>query len=159
VDCKWRQQHLQPSRLTVAHRDQPWFYRVGTSNTKAFRIKDNNITIAVRSISVLGNWYHQLAEHHFKVLQDRFRDAKRLLWDQKQARHQFDNTCLKESIREQTDSLKYMDEEIVDGDNVHGCFSTTAIVSWSKKKARTSVGQTRERNNKTFKCDECSLWN
>jgi hypothetical protein len=66
--------------------------------------------------------YHQLAEYHFKLLQDQFRDANRLLWDQKQARHQFDKTCLKESIHEQTDSLKYMDEEIVDDDNVKGVF-------------------------------------
>jgi hypothetical protein len=78
--------------------------------------------------------------------------------DQKQARHQFDKSCLKKSFFvEQIESLKHMNEEIVDDDNVQGCLRRQPSFR-DQEQARTSVEHTREQKDKAFKCDECPLW-
>lgn len=81
-------------------------------------ITDDSVLTMVRPISILGDLYHQLVEYRCEVIQDRFRDANRLMWDQKRARRSFDLVSLMESLRKQIDFLEHMDKEILDDDKV-----------------------------------------
>lgn len=81
-------------------------------------IKDDTVLNTVRPISDLNELYHQFTEYRFEMLQDRFRDANKLMRDQKRARRPFDTCALKHFIREQIEFLEHMDQEIVENDKV-----------------------------------------
>ncbi|KAJ6094967.1 hypothetical protein N7467_002480 [Penicillium canescens] len=99
---------------------------------------ENGLQLLRTITSLLGDLYHQLAEYHFKLLQDR---SIRL--------------ASKNLFVEQIESLKHMNEEIADDDNVQRCLRRQSSFR-DQEQARTSVECTREQKNKVFKCDECS---
>ncbi|KAL2833433.1 hypothetical protein BDW59DRAFT_169101 [Aspergillus cavernicola] len=85
---------------------------------RASLIKDDTVLTTVRPISDLGELYLQFAEYRFEMLQDRLRDANKLMRDQQRARRPFDTLRLKQFIREQIEFLEHMDKEIVQDDKV-----------------------------------------
>ncbi|PYH93736.1 hypothetical protein BO71DRAFT_326956 [Aspergillus ellipticus CBS 707.79] len=105
---------------------------------RASAIKDDTVLTTVRPISDLGELYHQFAEYRFEILEERLRDANRLMRDQKRASRAFNTRALKSFIREQIDFLEHMDKEIVDDDKViKGVVDDSHLVSEDLKLQRS----------------------
>lgn len=108
-------------------------------------IKDDTVLKTVRPISDLSELYYQFTEYRFEMLQDRFRDANKLMRDQKRARRSIDTCALKHFIREQIEFLEHMDQEIVENDKViKGIFDDDLIsedlrLERSRKRALAAV--------------------
>ncbi|PYI06606.1 hypothetical protein BO78DRAFT_429600 [Aspergillus sclerotiicarbonarius CBS 121057] len=85
---------------------------------RASAIKDDTVLTTVRPVSNLSELYHGFAEYRFEILEDRLREANRLMRDRERAKRAFDTCAVKRFIREQIDFLEHMDKEIVDDDKV-----------------------------------------
>ncbi|BDD56440.1 hypothetical protein MPDQ_001909 [Monascus purpureus] len=108
-------------------------------------VKDDTVLTTVRPISDLGELYHQFAEYRFDILQDRFRDANRLIRDQKRAKRQFDTRGIKRFIREQIQFLEHMDKEMVDDDKVtKGVVDDSHLISEDLKEKQNRKREVEE---------------
>ncbi|KKK22546.1 hypothetical protein AOCH_004529 [Aspergillus ochraceoroseus] len=105
---------------------------------RASLIKDDTVLTTVRPISDLGELYLQFAEYRFDMLQDRFRDANKLMRDQQRARRPFDTLRLKQFIREQIEFLEHMEREIVEDEKViKGVIDDSHLISEDLKLQRS----------------------
>ena len=97
--------------------------------------KDDTRLTTVRPSSDLSELYQQFSEYRFDILQDRLRDANRLMRDQKRAKRQFNTHSVKQFIREQIEFLEHMEREIVDEDKVtKGMVDDSHLVSEDLKR-------------------------